>query len=52
VLRVMLRYSRVYAGADNIDERQWFAAGDIGQAQEAYLALLDKLAVPRRAGPA
>jgi hypothetical protein len=51
-LRVMVRYSRVYAGADNIDERQWFAAGDIGQAQEAYLALLDKLAVPRRAGPA
>lgn len=48
----MVRYSRVYAGADSVDERQWFAAGDIGQAQDAYLALLDKLAVPRRTGAA
>jgi hypothetical protein len=47
-MRVLVRYSRVYAGQDNIDERQWFAAGDIDQAQEAYLTLLNRLAVPRR----
>lgn len=48
-LRVKVRYYRVYAGSANIDEQQWFAAGDMDQAVQAYVALLDKLGVPRRA---
>lgn len=47
-LRVLVRYYRVYAEADNIDQQEWFAAGEIERAQDAYLALLDGLAVPRR----
>jgi len=47
-LRVLVRYYRVYADAGNIDEQAWFAAGDIERAQDAYLALLERLAVPRR----
>lgn len=46
-LRIMVRYSRVLAGTDNFEQLQWFDLGDIGQAQQAYLALLDKLVVPR-----
>jgi hypothetical protein len=48
-LRVKVRYYRVYAGSANIDEQQWFAAADLDQAVQAYVALLDKLRVPRRA---
>lgn len=48
-LRIKVRYYRVYAGSENIDEQQWFAVGDMAQAVQAYVALLDKLGVPRRA---
>lgn len=48
-LRIQLRYYRAHAGTDNMEELQWFAASEIGAATQAYLALLDKLAVPQRA---
>jgi hypothetical protein len=47
-LRVKVRYYRAHAGADNMEELQWFAASDMDAATQAYLALLDKLAVPLR----
>lgn len=46
-LQVMVRYYSVGRDRPKTDEQTWFAIGDIDQAQQMYLDLLDKLAVPR-----
>jgi hypothetical protein len=46
-LQVMVRYYGVSRNRAKIDEQTWFAIGDIDQAQQMYLDLLEKLAVPR-----
>ena len=46
-LKVMVRYYSVGSEEVKINDQQWFTVGDIDQAQQMYLDLLDKLAVPR-----